>query len=128
MLDFLYDKQFMYILLKNPLTALILKYGHKRISSWLFNLIIEKNFILSPRILHQLSIKINWEIRMITNSEWLKPEENIPFIKPMLCSAHILQACIKKLVECIERFNKGEIFAVAKTLQNVLIRFIYLKT
>jgi hypothetical protein len=28
-----------------------------------------KTSILSPRILNQLSIKINWEIRMITNSE-----------------------------------------------------------
>ncbi len=27
----------------------------------------------------------------------------------MLCSAHILQVCMKKLVECIEKFYKGEI-------------------
>ncbi len=41
---------------------------------------------------------------MITNSEWLKPKE-----KP--CFHKISLDCIEKLVDCIGKFNKGEIDA-----------------
>ncbi len=41
---------------------------------------------------------------MITNSEWLKPEEKLYFHQISL-------DCIDNLVKCIERFNKGEIDA-----------------
>ncbi len=41
---------------------------------------------------------------MIVNPEWLKPEEKPYFHQ-------ISRDCIEKLVECIERFNKGEIDA-----------------
>ncbi len=39
---------------------------------------------------------------MILNPEWLNPKE-----KPYFHQISI--DCIEKLVECIERFNKGEI-------------------
>ncbi len=42
------------------------------------------------------------EIGMIINPEWLKPKEKPYFHQISL-------DCIEKLVECIERFNKGEI-------------------
>ncbi len=40
----------------------------------------------------------------------------------MLCSAHILRVCTKKLVECIEKFNKGEIDTdtLSKTEKQIL--------
>ena len=41
---------------------------------------------------------------MIVNPEWLKPKEKPYFHQISL-------DCIEKLVECIERFNKGEIDA-----------------
>ena len=41
---------------------------------------------------------------MINNPDWKKPE-----IKPYL--HQISMECIKKLVECVEQFNKGEIDA-----------------
>jgi hypothetical protein len=41
---------------------------------------------------------------MIPNPEWLKPKEKPYFHQISL-------DCIEKLVECIERFNKGEIDA-----------------
>ena len=41
---------------------------------------------------------------MITNPEWLKPKE-----KP--CFHQMSLDCIEKLVDCIGRFNKGEINA-----------------
>ena len=41
---------------------------------------------------------------MILNPEWLKPKEKPYFHQISL-------DCIEKLVECIERFNKGEIDA-----------------
>ncbi len=41
---------------------------------------------------------------MILNPEWLKPKE-----KPYFHQISI--DCLEKLVECIERFNKGEINA-----------------
>ncbi len=39
---------------------------------------------------------------MILNPEWLKPKEKPYFHQ-------ISMDCLEKLVECIERFNKGEI-------------------
>ncbi len=50
---------------------------------------------------------------MILNPEWLKPEEKPYFHQISL-------DCIKKLVECIERFNKGEIDA----LHSVFLSFM----
>ncbi len=47
---------------------------------------------------------IQVENRIITNPEWLKPEEKPYFHQ-------ISMNCLEKLVECIERFNKGEIDA-----------------
>ncbi len=41
---------------------------------------------------------------MIVNPEWLKPEEKSYFHQ-------ISMDCIEKLVECIGKFNKGEIDA-----------------
>ena len=41
---------------------------------------------------------------MIVNSEWLKPKEK-PYFHQISLN------CIEKLVECIKRFNKGEIDA-----------------
>ncbi len=41
---------------------------------------------------------------MILNPEWLKPKEKPYFHQ-------ISMDCLEKLVECIERFNKGEIDA-----------------
>ncbi len=41
---------------------------------------------------------------MILNPEWLKPEEKPYFHQ-------ISMDCLEKLVECIERFNNGEIDA-----------------
>jgi len=41
---------------------------------------------------------------MIRNPEWLKPKEKLYFHQISL-------DCIEKLVKCIERFNKGEIYA-----------------
>ncbi len=41
---------------------------------------------------------------MILNLEWLKPKEKPYFHQISL-------DCIEKLVKCIERFNKGEIYA-----------------
>ena len=41
---------------------------------------------------------------MIVNPEWLKPKEKSYFHQISL-------DCIEKLVNCIERFNKGEIDA-----------------
>ncbi len=41
---------------------------------------------------------------MIVNPEWLKPKEKPYFHQ-------ISMDCLKKLVKCIERFNKGEIDA-----------------
>ncbi len=41
---------------------------------------------------------------MILNPEWLKPKEKPYFHQISL-------DCLKKLVKCIERFNKGEINA-----------------
>ncbi len=41
---------------------------------------------------------------MIISPEWLKPKE-----KP--CFHQISMNCLKKLVDCIGRFNKGEIDA-----------------
>ncbi len=41
---------------------------------------------------------------MILNPEWLKPKEKPYFHQ-------ISMDCLEKLVECIERFNKGEINA-----------------
>jgi hypothetical protein len=41
---------------------------------------------------------------MILNPEWLKPKEKPYFHQISL-------DCLKKLVECIGRFNKGEINA-----------------
>ncbi len=48
-------------------------------------------------------IKIK-EIRMILNPDWLNPKEKPYFHQISL-------DCLEKLVECIERFNKGEIDA-----------------
>jgi hypothetical protein len=45
--------------------------------------------------------------KMITNPDWLKPKK--PKEKPYF--HQISLDCIEKLVECIERFNKGEIDA-----------------
>ncbi len=42
---------------------------------------------------------------MIVNPEWLKPKEKPYFHQ-------ISMDCLEKLVECIERFNNGEIDAV----------------
>ncbi len=42
--------------------------------------------------------------KMILNPEWQKPEEK-PYFHQISLN------CIEKLVECIERFNKGEIDA-----------------
>jgi hypothetical protein len=39
---------------------------------------------------------------MISNPDWLKPEEKPHFHQISL-------NCIEKLVECLEKFNKGEI-------------------
>ncbi len=50
-------------------------------------------------------IKIN-EIRMILNPEWLKHKEKPYFHQISL-------DCLENLVECIGRFNKGEIDADA---------------
>ena len=41
---------------------------------------------------------------MITNPDWLKPEEK-PYFR------QISLDCIEKLVKCIARFNKGEVDA-----------------
>ncbi len=41
---------------------------------------------------------------MILNPEWLKPKEK-PYFRQISLN------CIEKLVECIERINKGEIDA-----------------
>ncbi len=41
---------------------------------------------------------------MITNPDWLKPKEKPYFYQISL-------DCLKKLVDCIGRFNKGEIDA-----------------
>ncbi len=41
---------------------------------------------------------------MILNPDWLKPKEK-PYFHQISLN------CIEKLVECIERFNKGEIDA-----------------
>ncbi len=49
-------------------------------------------------------MKIQAGNRMITNFEWLKPKEKPYFHQISL-------DCLKKLVESIERFNKGEIDA-----------------
>ncbi len=50
---------------------------------------------------------------MIVNPEWLKPKEKPYFHQ-------ISMDCLKKLVECQEKFNKGEIDA----LQIVLFGFM----
>ena len=41
---------------------------------------------------------------MILNPDWLKPKEKPYFHQ-------ISMDCLEKLIECIERFNKGEIDA-----------------
>ncbi len=41
---------------------------------------------------------------MISNPDWLKPEEKPHFHQISL-------NCIEKLVECLEKFNKGEVDA-----------------
>ena len=41
---------------------------------------------------------------MITNPDWLKPKEKPDFHQISL-------DCIKKLVVCIEQFNKGQIYS-----------------
>ncbi len=48
-------------------------------------------------------IKIK-EIRMILNPDWLNPKEKPYFHQ-------ISMDCLEKLVDCIGRFNKGEIDA-----------------
>ncbi len=40
-------------------------------------------------------------VKMIVNPEWLKPKEK-PYFHQILLN------CIEKLVECLEKFNKGE--------------------
>ena len=45
---------------------------------------------------------------MIINPEWLKPEDK-PYFHQI--SLDCLKNCLKKLVDCIGRFNKGEIDA-----------------
>ncbi len=59
--------------------------------------------------LHELtiklhSIKIKRKTKMISNPDWHKPK-----IKPYL--HQISLGCIEKLVDCQEKFNKGEIDA-----------------
>ncbi len=51
---------------------------------------------------------------MIVNPEWHKPKE-----KPYL--HQISLDCIEKLVECIERFNKGEIDADTSSINVYII-------
>jgi hypothetical protein len=51
---------------------------------------------------YKLFIKI--KAKMILNPEWLKPKEKPYFHQ-------ISMDCLEKLVDCIERFNNGEIDA-----------------
>ncbi len=47
--------------------------------------------------------------KMITNLDWLNPKVKPYFRQTKLSSAHVSPDCIKKLVDDIEQFNKGQI-------------------
>ena len=46
---------------------------------------------------------------MVLNPEWFKPEEKPYFHQTKLRSTHVSLDCIKKLTECMESIDTGEI-------------------